>query len=136
MLVLQGCDDAAPRPFSVDDVGDSDLFTGRELKRILRELLAGSVPGSRWIEMEDAAHTMRVKHDTLRRRCARWAMMQDPPVRVRKKSGAAGSHWLLWEQDVLGFAQARAEHDALPSTEIACDSLTDAVLIGMVTRDL
>lgn len=103
-----------------DRIDDNGIYTGREVKRLLAAVQGEPATAVRWLELEEASKLLEVKPDTLRKRCARWALMKHPTVRVRKKGPASGSHWLLDENDV--FAQRRrrvvsAEPSATPETE-------------------
>jgi xanthosine utilization system XapX-like protein len=131
---------AAPR--TVADIGDSDLYTGREVKALLRQLLGASGSVVRWIDLDAAAAVLGMKPDTLRRNCARWSTMQNPPVQVRKKGPGACSHWLLNETDVYATRRqttvALVPQDAAPDAPLqpSAEVALEAHWIDVVTRNL
>lgn len=101
-------------------IQENAIFTGREVKRMLEEARNGvrrETP-ARWLTVTDAAAILRIKPDTLRRRCARWYRMEDPPVRTRKQSDAPNAPWLLDESGVWGLTRrAPLETDRPPVAE-------------------
>jgi hypothetical protein len=129
-------------------IDDNALYTGRELKSLLRVLSASNRnPLDRWIDLDEAADLIGCKPDTLRKRCARWALHPDPVVRVTKKGSGASSHWLLLESDVRRLARLHTVNDnntqtAAPTPaaesagQVAIDHASDGMWLELVTRDL
>lgn len=86
-------------------IDDRAMYPGSYVKELLRNAGAGEI--LRWVELGTAAEILDRRPDTLRKQCARWAEMMDPPVRVRKKGPADQSHWLLCEQDLFGLVRRK-----------------------------
>jgi hypothetical protein len=108
----QGAKRGGRRVESLDEIGDSELFTGREMKRLLADLLRDdSHDRDRWIELDEALailNTGRARPITsgaLRKRCRRWELSREPAVRVRRKGAGEGSHWLLSEADLCSMVR-------------------------------
>jgi hypothetical protein len=107
-------------------IADNDIFTGREVRAMLARLHARMGLEVRWLDLESAADVLAVRPDALRKRCQRWALMERPPVRVRKRGPAAASRWLLDESDCHRMARRRtmrveADEPPLPDAPAGAD---------------
>lgn len=110
-------------------IGDNDVFTGREVKRLLAAMRDEGAKARpvRWLSLADAAAILQVKPDTLRKRCARWGRMKEPTVRVRKQSDAAKSPWLLDEEGVWALARRAPDRGLRVVTETGTVDATEAI---------
>jgi hypothetical protein len=131
-------------------IEDNDVFTGREVKRLMLELSKGEAIPDRWIELEEALRILSagrptpVKPGTLRKRCLSWARQSDPLVRVTKKGEGRSSHWMLSESDICKLARKQvhviaAERETRPGTWNPADDSEDALLshwCDIATRNL
>ena len=96
----------------LDHIGDSELYTGRELKRIVLEMVRGAGQAAdRYVEVSEAAQILSLgrarplTESAVRKRAQRWSEMNSPPVAVRKKGTGASSHWLLSEADLYSLSR-------------------------------
>jgi len=93
------------------EIGENDLFTGREVRILLvRERAHAEL--HLWIKLEEAAGLLGRRQGTLRRQAERWSRMDAPPVHVRKQGPGRRSHWLLDEAEVYTLVRRRVQTES------------------------
>lgn len=121
-------------------IDDNALYPGAFVRKLLRQ---GAADGEvvRWLELTDAALLLRRRPDTLRKQCLRWFTMEDPVIRVRKKSDLTGSHWLLCESDVYALVrgpvtQEEGAQQPVPPPAVDNEEATVALWVEQATRHI
>jgi hypothetical protein len=94
-------------------IADNDLFTGREVKRLLAEIQRDSSP---YVKIQMAHEITGTARSTLKAQAPRYHRMQvmgeAPPIRMRRTSDAKGAHWLFHEGDCWALRR-----EAPPATD-------------------
>jgi hypothetical protein len=100
-----------------DAIGDNDIYTGREVKRLLASLRRDAAP---YVKVQAASTISGIARSTLKSAAPRYFEQQRqgeaPPIRVRRTSSAKGAHWLFHEGDCWTARRQRAEPPAEPPT--------------------
>jgi hypothetical protein len=100
------------------EIDDNSLFTGREVKRLLKVVSRDSSP---YVKIREAAEISGTNRSTLKSAAPRYySMMQAgecPLIRVRRTSSAKGAHWLFHEGDCWAARRERGTVDACGPSE-------------------
>jgi hypothetical protein len=113
-------------PPATEEISDNDLFTGREVKRLLSAVSADPSP---YVKIRAASLISSVPRATLKSAAPRYLEMQGsgetPPIRVRRTSNAKGAHWLFHEGDCWAARRQRElESEDPPTAESDTDLFT------------
>lgn len=96
-------------------IADNDLYTGREVKRLLAESIRDTAP---YVKISAAAIMSGIPRSTLKAAARRYfQQIQDgerPPIRVRRTSSSAGAHWLFHEGDCWAASRDNPPQQGVP----------------------
>jgi hypothetical protein len=119
-----------PADDALEAIADNDLYTGREVKRLLASLTRDAAP---YVKVLAASTISGIARSTLKSAAPRYFELQRqgeaPPIRVRRTSGAKGAHWLFHEGDCWLARRQRAAEEpseaAPPTAQDGTESLID-----------